>query len=335
MNFFEEAKQYIRGLTDASGIPIFKTPRKTPFLGFLVAIESVIGLASTLLLTNAAPLRYFLTYKLSQDHIELFFAAVRAKGGWNNNPTVSQLMAAYKRLVTHNQVKGGHGNCTSLDETRILYVSSQFCTNDELDMATAKRSGTEDIVQGVNLPSESELDALVEDLPALSPYLGNVVGYIAGFVCRMVKRKIPCSVCHSATIAETCGSALLNRKNRGGLVKPSSSTTYICQLAEKAIRLQEKVHGGGLPKKNAADTVTVRVMTELSGALSMKKLYPELHDHMFESAVDSNHLVRLVKCVIGCYVKIRLHHAAKQATAKISGPNIRKQMTKLIIFNHQ
>lgn len=212
MNFFEEAKQYIRGLTDASGIPIFKTPRKTPFLGFLVTIESVIGLASTLLLTNAAPLRYFQTYKLSQDHIELFFAAVHAKGGWNNNPTVSQFVAAYKRLVIHNQVKGGHGNCTSLDETRILYVSSQFCTNDELDMATAKRSGTEDIVQGVNLPSESELDALVEDLPALSPYLGNVVGYIAGFVCRMVKRKIPCSVCHSATIAETWGSALLNKK---------------------------------------------------------------------------------------------------------------------------
>lgn len=67
----------------------------------------------------------------------------------------------------------------------------------------------------------------------------------------------------------------------------------------------------------------------------MNKLYPELHDHMFESAVDSNHFVRLVKCVIGCYVKIRMHHAAKQATAKITGPNIRKRLAKLIIFNHQ
>ncbi|KAL3187880.1 hypothetical protein MRX96_000498 [Rhipicephalus microplus] len=109
MNFFEEAKEYIRGLTDGSGVPIFRTPRRTPFLGFLVTIESVIGLASALLLSDNAPLRYFLTYKLSQDHIELFFAAVRSKGGWNNNPTVSQFVAAYKRLVTHNQVKGGRG----------------------------------------------------------------------------------------------------------------------------------------------------------------------------------------------------------------------------------
>ncbi|KAL3240171.1 hypothetical protein MRX96_021727 [Rhipicephalus microplus] len=218
MNFFEEAKEYIRGLTDGSGVPIFRTPRRTPFLGFLVTIESVIGLASALLLSDNAPLRYFLTYKLSQDHIELFFAAVRSKGGWNNNPTVSQFVAAYKRLVTHNQVKGGRGNCVSLDNTRILYVSSQFCSNDELDMATAKRSGTQDLMQGIDLPDESELDVIVEDLPALSPYLGNVVGYIAG-------------------------------KNRGGLSKPSSSTTYICQLTEKAVRLQEKVHDGGLPKR--------------------------------------------------------------------------------------
>ncbi|KAL3247895.1 hypothetical protein MRX96_056788 [Rhipicephalus microplus] len=66
-------------------------------------------------------------------------------------------------------------------------------------MATAKRSGTQDLMQGMDLPDESELDVIVQDLPALSPYLGNVVGYIAGFVCRMVKRKIPCAVCYSAT----------------------------------------------------------------------------------------------------------------------------------------
>ncbi|KAL3210732.1 hypothetical protein MRX96_008673 [Rhipicephalus microplus] len=183
-------------------------------------------------------------------------------------------------------------------------AKDQFCSNDELDMATAKRSSTQDLMQGIDLPDESELDVIVEDLPALSPYLGNVVGYIAG-------------------------------KNRGGLSKPSSSTTYICQLTEKAVRLQEKVHDGGLPKKNAADTVTAKVMAELSGVLSTNKLYPELHGHMFESAVDSNHFVRLVKCVIGCYVKIRMHHAAKQATAKITGPNIRKRLAELIIFSHQ
>ncbi|KAL3246422.1 hypothetical protein MRX96_017884 [Rhipicephalus microplus] len=122
LSFLEEAKEYIRGLTGPTGIAIFKTSRKTAFLGFLVSIESTIGLASSLLLGEAAPLRYLLMYKLSQDHIELFFAAIRCKGGWNNNPTVAQFVAAYKRLVVHTEVKGGRGNCDALDETRILYI---------------------------------------------------------------------------------------------------------------------------------------------------------------------------------------------------------------------
>ncbi|KAL3181061.1 hypothetical protein MRX96_037120 [Rhipicephalus microplus] len=120
LSFLEEAKEYIRGLTGPTEIAIFKTSRKTAFLGFLLSIESTIGLASSLLLGEAAPLRYLLMYKLSQDHIELFFAAIRCKGGWNNNPTVAPFVAAYKRLVVHTEVKGGRGNCDALDDTRIL-----------------------------------------------------------------------------------------------------------------------------------------------------------------------------------------------------------------------
>lgn len=334
ISFLEKAKDYIRALTDAAERPIFDTPRQTAFLGFLITIESTIGLASSLLFGETPPLRYLLTYKLSQDHIELFFGAVRSKGGWNNNPTVRQFIAAYKRLVVHNEVKGGVGNCALLDKTRILYVSSQFCAPDELDMTTAKQNDTKDLVQSVDLPDESEMEGELENLPLLSPYLGDVVGYIAGFVCRMVEKKIPCSTCRSASKAEACSSALLNRKNSGGLTKPSPSTTYICQLAERVVRQQEKVDGGSFPKKGmTADTLTARVMRELSGQLNM--LYPELHEHMFQSAVDSNHFVRLVKCVIGCYIKIRMHHAAKRATMKIAGPNMRKRLTKLILFNHQ
>ncbi|KAH8031279.1 hypothetical protein HPB51_015214 [Rhipicephalus microplus] len=69
-----------------------------------------------------------------------------------------------------------------ISEDASAMLESQFCSNDELDMATAKRSGTQDLMQGIDLPDESELDVIVEDLPALSPYLGNVVGYIAGNV---------------------------------------------------------------------------------------------------------------------------------------------------------
>jgi len=65
--------------------------RKTPFIGFILAIDAVIGLFNTLVTPVNAPLHYLLTYKLSQDHLELFFGCIRLRGGCNN-PTASQFV---------------------------------------------------------------------------------------------------------------------------------------------------------------------------------------------------------------------------------------------------
>jgi len=36
-------------------------------------------------------------YKLSQDHLEMFFGIVKAQGGYNNNSTSRQFKSAYKK----------------------------------------------------------------------------------------------------------------------------------------------------------------------------------------------------------------------------------------------
>jgi hypothetical protein len=46
--------------------------------------------------------------------------AVRACGGWNNNPTTRQFVAAYKQLLMRHNIEGGRGNCTPQDDTEIL-----------------------------------------------------------------------------------------------------------------------------------------------------------------------------------------------------------------------
>ncbi len=97
--FLDEAYQYILGLKNPDGQPMHTTRQKTGFLGFLVGIQSIKGIFQALVEANNAPLKYLLTYKLSQDHLELFFGAVRAAGGSNNNPTTQQFTAAYKRLL--------------------------------------------------------------------------------------------------------------------------------------------------------------------------------------------------------------------------------------------
>ena len=82
-------------------------------------------------------LKYLLTYKLSQDHLELFFAAVRSSCGSKNNPTDRQYSAAYKRLLTWHDVQAVTGNCKALDNTHILFVTSNTVTHkNEPDLDT-------------------------------------------------------------------------------------------------------------------------------------------------------------------------------------------------------
>ena len=58
-------------------------PRKTFIIGFVTSIKSTIEMANEMF-TIDQPFKYLLTYKYSQDHIELLFSCIRAKGGWNN-----------------------------------------------------------------------------------------------------------------------------------------------------------------------------------------------------------------------------------------------------------
>ena len=74
--FFTEACDYINHLKDPTGTLILHAGRKTGFLGFLVAIKSTRSLFHEMVATSCPKLKYLLTYKFSQDHIELFFAVI-------------------------------------------------------------------------------------------------------------------------------------------------------------------------------------------------------------------------------------------------------------------
>ncbi|KAL0969219.1 hypothetical protein UPYG_G00224030 [Umbra pygmaea] len=43
--------------------------------------------------------RYVLTYRFSQDPLEILFNSIRASGGWNNNPMARQFLALFRHLM--------------------------------------------------------------------------------------------------------------------------------------------------------------------------------------------------------------------------------------------
>lgn len=66
-------------------VPTLDSNRKTGFLGCL---QSTINLHSRLI--KSGELDHIRMYKISQDHLELFFGTIRSLGGFNNNPTSRQ-----------------------------------------------------------------------------------------------------------------------------------------------------------------------------------------------------------------------------------------------------
>jgi hypothetical protein len=91
--------------------------RKTFIIGFAATIKSTISMANEMFLLEENPFEYLLTYKLSQDHIELLFSCIRAKGGWNNNPNSMQLKYALRKMLFRNAVTASkNSNCIDFSE---------------------------------------------------------------------------------------------------------------------------------------------------------------------------------------------------------------------------
>lgn len=86
---FEDSADYILGLTVPNGKNLVDTPRSKAFVGLLVMMKSVSKMYDVYVLTGQ--LSYFLTFKLSQDHLETYFSSIRASLGGNNNPTTIQV----------------------------------------------------------------------------------------------------------------------------------------------------------------------------------------------------------------------------------------------------
>jgi len=81
-------------------------------LGFILTMSSTIQIAYKLLYRSQSPLKFLLTYKISQDHLELFFCCIRVRGGSNNNPNCVQFKKTLRQLLFTKNITVENGNCS-------------------------------------------------------------------------------------------------------------------------------------------------------------------------------------------------------------------------------
>lgn len=263
---FSESFSYLSNLSDLKRTKMVSSHRFTAFLGFLVNIRSLEFLFSSLV--EEGPLKYLLTYKLSQDHLELFFCALRCRLGRNNNPSVPEFIAAYKRLLLHQEIKGNRGNCLLQDDTSLLsfQIKKEKVDSQTLcDYSLQQTSGDENLQKNFGLAfEETDHDyAHISRFPILSEFQDSVVEYISGYTVRMASRRISCKVCLAKIVEQNCAMdyKLVKGKDRGGLIYVSASVKIVCKLTEQAIRTVMKTTSGIVPFKNGLCTaITTSVL---------------------------------------------------------------------------
>ena len=306
-----------------------------------MCIESTRSIFS-MLVEEEHLLRFLLMYKFSQDHLELFFAAIRAAGGFNNNPTSTQFIAAYKRLFVRSAIAGTNGNCEQRDATQILNFEHTSFNKKKITLSEVSLMRLYDLesvpsagVEEIDDEEEEFFDDYFDlDYGGLSEYKQAVISYTAGFSAKMAKSKLVCPICIDAlgSIRHQYESAFLTFKDRGDLFKPSESVVFICEETERCFQRMLHSTNGNLPRRSG---LSEAIPTAVLRSLNISSIFTELDDHMKDCSFEDNHVFHLIKLVAKCYSKVRFHHLASEENGKIQGTNIRRRLSKLILFKHQ
>lgn len=320
--FLQQMYDYIASI-NIDGINIIDSQRKAGFLGFLVCIKSLIFLYQEFVKGNK-DFKFLCTYKLSQDHLEYFFSSIRAKGGFNNNPSARQFKSAFKKLLVHGELKHiTSGNCIPLTDIPILtYTKPEILIN----LSTDRHSLLNDIER--DNTSQQHLDYNVidndhdylADPSRLTEFAKSVITYIAGFVVRSVAKTVKCQHCLSV-LRQDKFKSLQAKKDKGGLVYPSGDVIKICEIAEKIFRRNKFI-------KNPLHHLVQKCLKE---CLSLN-FFNTIAEHFNEQSFINNHYGLLIKIICLCYFKTRIHYATKNLN---KNENIRNIYTKLILFKGQ
>lgn len=303
-----------------NGIPLLKSKRKTGFLGFLICVNSLKNYYYEYIENTSPLLKYIISYKFSQDHLEMFFSIIRSKGGFNNNPTARQFEATYRKLLIHAEIKGSiYANATPLDSTSVLQCTSR-CTV----------TGSANELCSVTNITELHLDDHTYISPTslnLSEYLIDIIGYIAGFVVKSIKPHVICADCIQLLETDISLSQLQKRKEYGNLVRASLYVHTVCQTAEKTIRYY-KILSNITSIKNIYYILIKDALTRLSSSV-----FDVFKNHEFEGDVFNGHFLILTKLILSTYFRIRLHKECKDVHQNVS--RIRSKCTKYILFSNQ
>ena len=328
--------------------------RKTFVIGFVVAIKSILEMSHEMFTLPENPFHYILTYKFSQDHLELLFSCVRAKGGWNNNPNSLQFKYALRKMLFRNAVKASkNSNCIKFSDNSsgiipIFHRRKHSAPLVEENMPTENKGFT---------PSEQNLAQQLEEKEQ-SEFVENVSHYISGHIVAKLVKSITCTACKKCLMSSSIssprqlfdhdyegsrpdnqrGSAYTQFVNKGRLTMPSTSAFSVVKYAEIVFKAcvckdgRQISSSDGLRSKMIVEVINHFFVDISSRSTVFSDHDPEVND------VNDDHRVKLIKHTADRYFTLRLFTYGKrhcESVLQAGKPSDRHQLTKRILFSGQ
>ena len=335
-SIYESLREYLLSLKDAENQPLCMSRRRTFIVGFICSFQSALMLAEDLFQNKDN--QYFLTFRMSQDFIETFFSKIRRMGGCNNNPTASQFRSALRRLLCKQQVTASQSanvSNTDLDTTEGLFM-----------LSWSKRCSLV-LLESCDEDLEAESVPL-DKLPVCGEFKQSAIAYIAGYVVRGFQGKISCQSCSQQLVANThvtkfdhpyaysrnTMTKLIDMKNKGGLVYPSSAVINLFTRCEQVMSSYLS-NTAVISKPSVAKklfTLTLRTLFEDQPI----RLFEDTNCELISGSISHSNL--LTRQLLKKYIDIRLKHHSRvfnDLVAREGRGSCRQRLHRLVIFRNQ
>lgn len=318
-NRFEEAIDYIKDLrVEGESHTIFSSISKTPFVGFFNNMKNFMKLFRDYVQTDKT--KMLVTHRFSQDHIETLFGCIRSMGGFNDNPTVQQFEAAYRKLLIHNNVVcSKKSNCIDIG-TKILSISSHRTAKPHNDSAVSE-SDVDDFIFDGDFESTFH-DQLVDGQQ------NHAIAYRASILeDKIIKAKKPrlivkCEQCVDAFIEnKLMEDRFIRFKSKDSdISQPCKSTFEICKFVDSFLSFFEG-------KSITFDAALLQILRKIK----FESLFTSSDfDTHAENGQKYGHKYDFVKKIVQTYMNMKSVHSAKAITLSKHDEPIRHKFKKII-----
>lgn len=334
--FLLKAKRYLFTLEISSKktgkkMKIVDSNVRTGFRGYIIDIISITAMYQELV-EDHHNLLFLVTYRMSQDHLEMFFCKIRSMNGFNENPMSQQFISAYRKLLNNSDISiTDRANVISRGEFNVLTVSSgaKKFGNLQKDVAEYSDRTVHVHLKKKNDPfsqsneDEDELfdSELLENNNYLSDNLYDIgVCYISNLIERRLTtcKQINCGYCAKVFIENEKMNQ--NAIVSGHLGRPFVSTYQLCKLTDRALKVYV----------NTGPKFKEKVYLKVLGALDWVSIFPIFS----EPHHDLEHKHFLVKFIINEYINKKCAYLAKQITILSHKRYTRNNLRKLAHNKH-